>query len=190
MSVDDATARQSRRAANPVRFRDGSLRPDRPRPPPGSLPAPQMSPRPEYQKLDHVMYWDTGGAPLAETTSKAGYSPREALSTNLIVPTRHALSPRYARSTIGDIVFGDKTNHAAPNVPLPMMPSEAAAASMAASPRYGTPRSSQERQIIALEAAVRHEKRKADLARARMITNLRAGIIVDPVGLHDPAAQP
>ena len=30
----------------------------------------------------------------------------------------------------------------------------------------------------------------ADLARARMITNLRAGIIVDPVGLHDPAAQP
>ena len=105
LSVDDVTARQSRRGGNSVRYRDGTLRADRPRPPPGAVPAPIPSPRQEYKKPDHPIFWETSGPRLAETTTKAGYSPRDGLVENLVVATRHALSPRYMKSSIGDVIF-------------------------------------------------------------------------------------
>lgn len=192
LSVDDVTARQSRRSGNAVRYRDGTLRQDRPRPPPGSLPQPAPSPRQPWSRPDNLLDWHAAGAgasQFSETTSKAGYSPRAGITENLVVATRSGLSPRYMKSSIGDIVFGDTTNYAVREGYGPFGFGSAAAATAAAG-AAPTPEYSAERRVAALEAAVRHEKRMADLARSRMITNLRAGIIVDPVGLHDPAAAP
>ena len=189
LSVDDVTARQSRCGYNAIRHRDGTLRKDRPRPPPGAVPMPSPRAASErWSRPDHVMYWDTGSCFTVETTQKAGYSPRDGLTHDLSVPTRNGLSPRYAKSSIKDIVFSDKTNYAvrdfygaqhavpdgagAPAGPLAQFSSDPSA-----------------RQIAALEAAVAHEKRMADYARARYVSGMRESLILpeQQTTQHHPA---
>ena len=107
LSVDDITARQSRCGYDLMRYRDGTLRPNRPRPPPGAVPPLQQSPREPFVFKNNVLSWESAGQPGMETTTKAGYSPRDALTNGLVVPTRHGLSPRYEVDSIGGIVFPD-----------------------------------------------------------------------------------
>lgn len=192
LSVDDLTARQSRCYANSIRHRDGTLRKDRPRPPVGAVPMPQVSPRTEpWTRPDHVMYWDTGTRSYAETTQKAGYSPRDGLTQDLVVATRHALSPRYAKASIGDIVFGDKTNYAVREF-YGQYPTAAAEEPADSKPFTQFSADPAKRQLAALEAAVRHEKRMTDYARARYVTHMREGLVVpeQQATQHHPAGAP
>lgn len=179
LTVDDVTARQSRIGQNSARYRDGRLRADRPRPPAGAVP--ELSPRnPQpYKRPDHPIYWETSGRTMAETSTKAGYGERPGLvGVALSTPTRHMLSPRYSKSTVGQIIFADTNNYMVrPDVPLipKVSPFSEAFSAAAASPR-GTLEPTEERRVMALEALVRHEKRMADYARARYVSELRKGV--------------
>lgn len=175
-----------------MRYRDGTLRPDRPKPPPGVVPPVNLSPRDAYQPAaEHFFKWDepsNGAAPHA-TTFRASYSPRDALTSGLTVPTRHALSPRYAKCEVGEIVFSDKTSYnvrdgayAAPPPPPQLSPRA-----------KGMPADAVDaRRVAALEAMLRHEKRMADYARARYVSAMRSSLIpaTGAVTQHEPAAAP
>jgi len=194
LSVDEITSQQSRRGPNPQRFRDGALRPDRPLPPgkvPGQ-PSTAFVPSPRgYQRPDVTWLDENPGTTPGETTTKRGYqgwaaAPRDA------PPTRHALSPRFAKSTIGDIIFGDPNYQkfsdrtGRPVAPPMVEAEEPRAASITARPNQLT----DEQRIRHLEIAVRHEKRMTEAARANLKTNLRGGIIDNPVVFHEPAGCP
>ena len=194
--MDDVTAWQSRRGTNAKRFKDGSLRPNRPRPPPGSLPAMQRSPRQPYVKPDHVMYWPSagGGGASTATTTMAGYAPRE-IPGGLVVPTRHGFSPRnnVGNSSVGEHLFNDKTSYMM-RPGEPMMAARPVVVSPRAAPLPPIPADDLHRaRVNELEIAVRHERRMIEFTRAALTSQLRRELDIGQraaVASHDPAASP
>ena len=194
LSVDEITSQQSRRGPNSQRFKDGALRPDRPLPP-GKVQGqpPTANSARAYQRPDVTWFWENPGTTPGETTTKTAYqgfpaAPRDAPAT------RHALSPRFAKSTVGDIMFGDPlyqnfSDRTGRPVAPPMVEVDAPrAASNTAELRNQL---TDEQRIRHLEIALRHEKRMTESARANLKTNLRGGS--NPtmmVGLHEPAGCP
>ena len=140
-----------------------------------------------------------GGGPYT-VTSRAAYAPPmfSSASPRPAPPKRNELSTKYMASCIGDVVFSDDDpNLRQPKVPTGETPglmyvegapepAPAAPSSGAALPQQLT----EEQRLKHLAVAIRHEKRKTEQARANLMTNLRHGIIVDPIGYHEPMAMP
>jgi hypothetical protein len=179
--LDDVTARQSRVGQGSARYRDGTLRKDRPRPPP-SPRANLVYPTGEllYKRPNNPLTWNEAGAPsLAETTTKQAFAQRPDINSGLTVSTRCGLSPRYMKSVVGEVVFSDTMNYLPPRIPV--VPADDAVADAPAP--IGT-------MVDALELQVRHEQRRAELARSRLLTAMRGRLVDNPIGLHDPAGAP
>jgi hypothetical protein len=109
LTLDDKSAFQSRRGGNASRYRDGTLRPNRPLPPhysprgAGRLPSLGSS-SPRYEKPDLPWLWDDTNR--YDTTHQTGYcDPSSIASLNTRV-TRHGSSLRNKPAEVGELVFG------------------------------------------------------------------------------------
>ena len=198
LSVDDMTARQSRPGANAQRYRDGTFRPDRPLPPGYSRPGqqPAFSPRSSYKRPDVTWFWDDPNTSIPTVpTTKSGYKPPyfDSGSPRPAPPKRHELSPRFGASTVGGIIFGDeryqKFSDRAGLIAMPHLESDEPAASPRSNLGHRADWTNEQR-LRHLQIALNHERRVAETASNNLKTKLRAGIIVDPVGLHEPAGRP
>jgi hypothetical protein len=198
LALDEVTAIQSRRGPGPQRFRDGTFRPDRPLPP-GRVrgqPEPKLTLSPRaIQRPDPTWFWEgVGGVPKhgGGSTSRSAYAPPmfNSDSPRPLPPKRNELSTKYRASCIGDIVFSDDDPALRqPKVPTsenPLLFGEGAPAP--APPSSGAEllqQLTEEQRLKHIHVAIRHEKRKTEQARANLMTNLRNGIIVDPMH-HEP----
>lgn len=166
----------SRRGANPSRYADGRLRPDRPLPPgfsPRKLaPLTQLSPR--FQRNGGAYEWDSSVSHMVETTSQACFRPPAVRAA--VPPTRLGLSPRHMKSQVGSIIFSDPNfmtftprdgvyvpRHLPPLIPVPAQSETTTAAPPAKADLSFT----DEQRIALLEVALRHERRMTEAARAR-----------------------
>ena len=202
LALDEVTAIQSRRGPHSQRFRDGTFRPDRPLPPGRVRDQPEpklmLSPR-AVQRPEPTWFWEgVGGIPKhGSSTTKSAFAPPmfSSESPRPLPPKRNELSTKYRASCIGDIVFSqDDPALRQPKVPTgetTMLFGEGAPAP--APPSSGAEllqQLTEEQRLKHIQVAIRHEKRKTDQARANLMSNLRHGIIVDPIGYHEPMAMP
>lgn len=192
LSVDDVTARQSRRGTNPKCFKDGTLRPDRPLPPgmlearrqrtpAGSDPA---QPRPRQSSATQslapadsprMLDWQMPSIPVsAATTTMAGFGSHTAAATSpRVVATRHAMTPQFNPSCIREVVFGDPIyQDMSMHRPRPLpSQSQSPSGDRATASRGGgvAPRqASDEQRVRQLEAMLHHERRLIESTRAHV----------------------
>ena len=171
---------QSRRGPSLIRYRDGTLRPNRPRPPPGAIPTPQLSPRSDpLKESNDPISWPASAvnSPRFNPTTASFFA--KAPTYELQVPTRLGLSPRH-KSEAGEAIFYDTTNYCFRDGFY--MPATAKASTPCEKPtdifyRPVAPPAEEEltdgRRVEALEALVRHEQRQKEKARAQLLTSLR-----------------
>lgn len=200
LTLDDHTARQSRRRGNATRYHDGTLRPDRkaalegiealsPRAP---LPSVEAS-SPRYEKPDLPWLW--GSVNQYDTTAAAGFGDPAQFRVKGNLTSRHGYSPR-AQSQVGALVFGTgepgtrekgpldgltpRSAHLPGTAGYGMLPSCAPAltpameAILGVKPQLAQMDLTDAQRVRQLEAELRAEHRLGESARAHLKTYLRS----------------
>ncbi len=185
LTVDDQSARQSRRGRNPTRHKDGTLRADRPLPPNYTprLKLPKIG-SPRYEKKDTAWLWDD--TDRYQSTHSMMYQDPATIAPLRQSSRLATCQLRNKPSEVGALIFGlgdeereiGPLNGGMPNREPPVLPGAVPLSPRmqevaALTPAVYRIELSSDQELRKLQAQIRAEERLTESARAHFKTYLR-----------------